>query len=98
MLRGGSPLGARILTLIFRDRASCDLLLGWYPRMYWLRNSEPIFVVMSGSSFTFSTVKARPPVSFVTSVIIERPLGSSAVRLRYVIVINVRIGLVWALV
>src|SRR5207248_3149486 len=79
----GSPLGARSLILILRHRASCDLLLGWYPRIYWLRNSAPIFVAMSGNSFTFSTVKARPPVSSVTSVSSEGPLSSSGVRLRY---------------
>ena len=38
-------------------------------------SSAPIFVAMSGNSFTFSTVKARPPVSSVTS-------GPSAMRCR----------------
>jgi hypothetical protein len=31
--------------------------------MYWLRSSAPIFSAMSGNSLTFSTSKARPPVS-----------------------------------
>lgn len=29
-----------------RHRASCDLLLGWYPRMYCLRGSAPIFAAV----------------------------------------------------
>jgi hypothetical protein len=32
-----------------RHLASCDLLLGRYPKMYWLRNSAPIFAAMSVS-------------------------------------------------
>jgi hypothetical protein len=62
--------------LILRQRASWDLLLGRYPTMYWLRNSAPIFVAMSGSSFAFPTLKARPPVSSVTSLSREGPLSS----------------------
>ena len=61
------PLGVRNLTFILRHRASCNLLLGRYPRMYWLRSSAPIFAAMSGSSLKFSTENARPPVSSVIS-------------------------------
>ena len=49
------PFEGRNLILILRHRASCDLLLGWYPKMYRLRKSSPI---ISSKFFCFHIVIA----------------------------------------